>query len=83
MVPTNCIIPDDQNNQVILVKSGKANFVNVQTGIREANTVEIIKGVNVGDSVVVTGVLFARPKSVVNVRSVKKLEQLTNAAGAE
>ena len=53
MVPTNCIIPDDQNNQVILVKSGKANFVNVQTGIREANTVEIIKGVNVGDSVVV------------------------------
>jgi membrane fusion protein, multidrug efflux system len=83
MVPTNCIIPDDKNNQVILVKGGKASFVNVETGIREANTVEITKGVNVGDSVVVTGVLFARPKSALNVRSVKKLEELTNTAGAE
>ena len=83
MVPTNCIIPDDKNNQVILVKGGKANFVNVQTGIREANSVEIIKGVEVGDSVVVTGVLFARPKSVLTVRSIKNLDELTNTGGAE
>ena len=75
-VPTNCIIPDDKNNQVILVKNGFANFVNVQTGIREANTVEVISGINDGDSVVVTGVLFARPKSKLNVRSVKKIVDL-------
>lgn len=78
-VPTNCIIPDDQNNQVILVKNGQANFVNVETGIREANSVEVVKGIKDGDSVVVTGVLFARPKSKLNVRSVKKLEELTTA----
>ena len=78
-VPTNCIIPDDQNNQVILVKNGQANFVNIQTGIREANSVEVVKGIKDGDSVVVTGVLFARPKSKLNVRSVKKLEELTTA----
>ena len=75
-VPTNCIIPDDKNNQVILVKNGKANFVNVQTGVRGDNTVEILKGINVGDSIVVTGVLFARPKSVLKVRSVKKLADM-------
>ena len=75
-VPTNCIIPDDKNNQVILVKNGRANFVNVQTGVRGDNTVEILKGINVGDSIVVTGVLFARPKSVLKVRSVKKLEDI-------
>ncbi len=75
-VPTNCIIPDDKNNQVILVKNGSANFVNVQTGIREANTVEVLSGINDGDSVVVTGVLFARPKSKLNVRSVKKIVDL-------
>jgi len=77
-VPTNCIIPDDRNNQVIVVKGGRANFVNVQTGIRQANAVEIIKGLEVGDSVVVTGVLFARPKAEVKVRSVKKLSELVN-----
>lgn len=76
MVPTNAIIPDDKNNQLILVKKGKATVVNVQTGIREANNVEVVKGIDVGDSVVVTGVLFARPNSPLKVRGVKTLEQL-------
>jgi membrane fusion protein (multidrug efflux system) len=76
MVPTNSIIPDDKNNQLILVKGGKASFVNVSTGLREANNVEITQGVKPGDTVVITGVLFARPKGVLKVRSVKTLEQL-------
>ena len=77
-IPTNCIIPDDKNNQVVLVKNGLASFVNIKTGIREANSVEVIQGINTGDSVVVTGVLFARPKSVLQIRSVKKLKELTD-----
>lgn len=75
-VPTNCIIPDDRNNQVVLVKNGLASFANIQTGVREANSVEVISGINPGDSVVVTGVLFARPKSKLKVRSVKKQEDI-------
>ena len=75
-VPTNCIIPDDKNNQVILVKNGEASFVNVKTGVREASTVEIISGINTGDSVVVTGVLFARPKSKLQVRAIKNIDDL-------
>ena len=78
MVPTNTIIPDDRNSQLIVVKKGKANFVNVQTGLRSANNVEITKGVNVGDTIVVTGVLFARPNAPLKIRSVKTLEQLAN-----
>jgi membrane fusion protein (multidrug efflux system) len=74
MVPTNCIIPEDRNNQVIIVKGGKAQLVNVTTGIREANNIEITKGLNPGDTVVVTGVLFARPKSAVTIRSVRHLD---------
>lgn len=76
MIPTNSIIPDDKNSQVILVKSGKASFVNVKTGVRETNNVEIISGIQPGDSVVVTGVLFARPKAALKIRSVKTLDQL-------
>ncbi len=79
MVPTNSIIPDDRNNQVILVKEGKAQFVNVQTGIREANNIEITKGLQTGDTVIVTGVLFARPKSPVQIREVKSLDKSTSA----
>jgi len=78
MVPTNCIIPGDINKQLIVVRNGKADFVNVQTGLREANNVEITQGVNAGDTVVVTGVLFARPNSGLKIRSVKRLEQVVN-----
>lgn len=78
LIPTNAIIPDDKNKQLVLVKGGKAAFVNVETGARQAGNVEVTKGLKEGDSVVVTGVLFAKPKSPLKVRSVKTLDQLAN-----
>ncbi len=75
-VPANAIIPDDKNNQLVVVKGGKANFINVRTGLRESDMIEILDGINTGDSVVVSGVLFVRPKSTVKVRSVKTEAQL-------
>jgi membrane fusion protein (multidrug efflux system) len=76
LVPTNSIIPNDKNNQVILVKNGKAAFTDVRTGVREADNIEITNGISPGDTVVVTGVLFARPDAQLKVRSVKTLAQL-------
>jgi len=75
MIPTNALIPDDKNNQVVLVKNGQANFVNVTTGIRLSNNVEVTAGIKEGDTVVVTGVLFARPKSPLQVRNTRTLEE--------
>jgi membrane fusion protein (multidrug efflux system) len=85
MVPTNCIIPEDRDNQVILVKGGRAKVVNVETGIREANDIEITKGISPGDTVIVTGVLFARPDAPVTIRNVKTREDENTppAAGAK
>lgn len=80
MIPTNSIIPSDKNKQVIVVKNGNANFTNVETGIRQETNVEIVQGINEGDSVIVTGVLFARDKKPVQVRSVKKMQDLDTQA---
>lgn len=77
MVPTNAVIPDDKNNQLVLVKNNKAEFVNVLTGQRLASTVEITSGITPGDTVVVTGVLFARPTMPVKIRNIKTLAQLS------
>ncbi len=79
MIPTNAIIPNDKNKQVVLVKDGNAKFANVETGIRKESNVEILKGILEGDTVVVTGVLFARANNAVKVRSVKTLDQLAAA----
>jgi membrane fusion protein (multidrug efflux system) len=61
---------------VVVVKKGKAKFTDIQTGVRQAGAVQVISGLNTGDSVVVSGVLFARPDKEVKVRSVKKLEEV-------
>jgi membrane fusion protein (multidrug efflux system) len=75
LIPTNALIPDDKNSQVVVVKNGKARFVNVSTGIRLANNVEITSGIHEGDTVVVTGVLFARPNAQLQVRNTRTLEE--------
>ncbi len=76
LVPANAIIPDARAKQVVLVKNGKAQFTQIQTGIRKEGSVEVTSGLQNGDSVIVTGVLFARPNSDVKVRSVKQLAEV-------
>jgi len=71
VVPTNAIIPDALSNQVVLVKDGKAAFQNVETGIRNSDIVEITDGLQVGDTIVVSGVLFVRPHGNVKIKKVR------------
>ncbi len=78
MVPTNAMLLDDKNKQLVVVKNGKGSFVNIETGIRFDGNVEVLKGIKPGDSVVVSGVLFVRPMSALKVKSVKNLGQLEN-----
>lgn len=74
LVPANCIIPESRSKKVVTVKNGKAFFVNVETGARQEDYIEVTKGLSVGDSVVVSGVLFTRPDAPVKVRSVRDLK---------
>ncbi|MEA5426991.1 efflux RND transporter periplasmic adaptor subunit [Arcicella lustrica] len=73
LIPTNAIIPDDKSKKLVVVKDGKASYVTVETGFRQEDVVEITSGLSEGDSVVVDGVLFARPDKPVKVRGVKNL----------
>jgi len=75
VVPTNAIIPDALSNQVVVIKDGKAVFKNIETGVRTPDVVELVKGVDVGDSIVVTGVLFVRAKEEVEIKKVKKVSE--------
>lgn len=74
MIPASCIIPNDKTKQVVLVRNGKAKMTDIETGDRQAAYVAVTKGLSPGDSVVVTGVLFAKDKAVLKVRSVKTAE---------
>jgi membrane fusion protein (multidrug efflux system) len=56
----------------VLVKNGKAVFQDVETGIRTSNTVEITSGVQLGDTIVVSGVLYVRPNGNVKIKKVRE-----------
>ena len=76
IIPTNAIIPDAYSNQVIVIKNGKAEYKNVETGVRTPDIIELVSGVNVGDSIVVSGILNVRPKEKVIIKKVKTLSEL-------
>jgi membrane fusion protein (multidrug efflux system) len=76
VVPANAVIPDARSKKVIVVRDGKGVFTNVKTGVRTASGLAVTEGLQPGDSVIVTGVLFVRPNNPVKIRSVKQLEDL-------
>jgi membrane fusion protein (multidrug efflux system) len=61
MIPTHAIIPQEMNKQVIVARNGKAVFLTVKTGVREAADIEVTDGLAVGDTVITTGLQFLRP----------------------
>lgn len=76
MVPTQSLIPVARGKQVIISKGGKAEFVAVETGLRNENLVEIVKGIQPGDTVVTTGIMQLRPGAPLKVSVVEnKAEQ--------
>jgi len=65
MIPNQSVIPQARNKQVIVSKNGKASFSIVKTGVRQASMIEITEGLQAGDTIAVTGMLFLRPDSPV------------------
>ena len=63
MVPTEAIIPQAKDKKVVIAKGGKATFITVKTGVRQAGEVEILEGLQAGDTLVTTGLLFLRPNA--------------------
>lgn len=70
VVPTQAVIPQTRGKQVVLIKNGKAVFQDVTTGIRTASAIQITSGVQAGDTVATTGLLFLKPDGPVKVAKV-------------
>ena len=71
MIPTEAVIPQELNKQVIIAKNGKAKFVTVKTGVRKEATIEVVTGLEPGDTLITTGLLFLKPDSPVKLLKVK------------
>jgi membrane fusion protein (multidrug efflux system) len=63
LIPTQAIIPQESYKTVIIARNGKAHFVKVKTGIRQTDNIEIISGLQSGDTIITTGLLFLKENS--------------------
>ena len=71
MIPTQAIILQERNKQVIVCNGGKAQFIKIQTGVRKSSDIMVTQGLNEGDTVVTTGVLFIKPGSELKFAKIK------------
>ncbi len=60
VVPSDAIVPEMGVDKLFLYKKGKAQPVDVIAGLRTDKDVQIVKGLNVGDTVIVSGTLQLR-----------------------
>jgi membrane fusion protein (multidrug efflux system) len=73
MVPSQAVIPQARNKQIILLRKDSAKFVVIETGIRDSAYVQILSGVHAGDTVITSGLMTIRPSGKIKVSKVVKL----------
>lgn len=70
MVPTQALISQARGKKIYVYRGGRADFVDVTTGIRDSSMVQITSGLNAGDTVIITGLLALKPEAKVAIRQV-------------
>jgi membrane fusion protein (multidrug efflux system) len=67
MIPTEAIVPVLKGKKVYVVKNGKATEVMVQTGVRTDKKIQIMDGLQPGDSLIVSGIIALKANAAVRV----------------
>lgn len=66
-VPTEAVVPEMEGKKMWIVKNGKAKSVKVETESRDEKKVEVVSGIQVGDTVLTGGLMQLREGMVVSV----------------
>jgi len=65
LIPTEAIVPEMDGKKVWVVSDGKAQSRTVETGFRSNDNIEILSGLQTGDTVMVTGLMQVKSGSAV------------------
>lgn len=71
LIPTQSVIPETRGKKVIVARNGVVEFVSVETGIRNKDKIQIVRGLQPGDTVLTSGLMFVKPKGEVILTSVQ------------
>ena len=71
LIPTQAVVPSINDQTVYLYKNGKALRKIVQMGNRTADMVHIISGIEAGDTIITTGLLYVTEDMAVDLQITK------------
>lgn len=57
MVPTQAVIPEMGGRKVFVYRDGKAVSMQIETGIRQEEEIQVVSGLQAGDTLIITGML--------------------------
>lgn len=60
MIPTQCVIPILKGQKVLVARNGEADEAKVITGVRTDNKIQILDGLQPGDTVLTTGLMSVK-----------------------
>lgn len=78
LVPTDAVIPVLDGKEVFLVRNGRASVQFVETNLRQADLIELTDGVNLGDTVIVSGLLSIADGARVRAANVINSDKLAD-----
>ncbi len=70
LVPTEVVIPDIEGEKVFVYKNGRAVPQLIRTGIRTENAIQIVEGLNLKDTLIVSGIIQIRPNARIKLNAV-------------
>lgn len=69
-VPSEAIVPEMGKDKIFLYKAGKAQPVEIQTGIRTEAETQVVKGLQAGDTIIISGTLQLRTGLAVSLDNI-------------
>ena len=70
MIPSGSVLPQGRKKLIYLYKSGKAIPAEITTGVRDSSNVQVVTGLNNGDTIITTGLLFLKPGAEVKISKI-------------
>jgi membrane fusion protein (multidrug efflux system) len=70
LIPSQSIIPTTHDKKVAVLRGGKAALITVETGDRTEDRVQILSGLEIGDTILTTGIMQVKPGMEVKVKKV-------------
>lgn len=67
LIPSVSVVPELKGQSVYIYNNGVVSSRQVELGVREENTVQIVSGLSEGDTIITSGILQIRPGSKVKI----------------